>query len=184
MSYYKEGIEYPFYGLGEMSNQLVAMKKVYPSYALYANSSFSDLFPRDELIEAGRLQAFTLASSYFENNNAGRFIAKELPWQLQLAPLYSFATDDVDQDGAMDILAGGNFNANQVAIGKLDASFGHFVSGNGKLQFKNKEPRDSGFYIQGEVRDIKVINGPNRKKLILVSRNNDRVKLFTYSKED
>jgi len=184
MSYYKKGIEYPFYGLGEMSKQLVAMKKVYPSYALYANSSFSDLFPKDELKGAGRLQAFTFASCYFENNNAGRFIAKELPWQLQLAPLYGFATGDFNGDGAMDILTGGNFYGNQVNIGKLDASFGHFLSGNGKLQFKNKEPRDTGFYIQGEVRDIKVIKGHKGENLILVSRNNEGVKLFTYSIED
>lgn len=184
MSYYKKGIEYPFYGLGEVSKQLVAMKKVYPTYTLYANSSFSDLFPKDELKGAGRLQAFTFASCYFENNNAGRFIAKELPWQLQLAPLYGFATGDFNQDGTMDILTGGNFYSNQVSIGKLDASFGHFLSGNGKLQFKNKEPRDSGFYIQGEVRDIKVIKGPKGENLILVSRNNEGVKLFTYAIED
>jgi len=77
-----------------------------------------------------------------------------------------------------------NFYSNQVNIGKLDASFGHFLSGNGKLQFKNKEPRDTGFLYSSEVRDIKVIKGHKGENLILVSRNNEGVKLFTYSIED
>ena len=41
-------------------------------------------------------------------------------------------------------------------------------------------PRNSGFAIKGEVRDIKILNGSSGKKLILVSRNDNSLKLFMY----
>lgn len=87
---------------------------------------------------------------------------------------------DLNNDGELEILAGGNFYANQINIGKSDASYGHFF----KRDIQNNSwqtiaPQQSGFAVKGEVRDIKVLNSSRGKKLILVSRNNDELKLFT-----
>jgi hypothetical protein len=178
LSYYKQGIEYPFYGLDELSKQLIAVKKVYTTYKSYAQSNFSEVFPIEELIGAGRLQAFTFASTSFENKNDGIFEEKALPVDLQMAPLYSFATGDFNNNGSVDVLAGGNFYPNQINIGRLDASYGHFLSGNGDLSFKKIESINSGFSLQGEVRDIKILNGPEGEKIILISRNNENIQIF------
>ncbi len=180
LSYYKDGVEYPYYGLDELANQLVALKKIYRTYKSYAVSSFSEVFPKEALQGAGRLQAFTFESVYFENKGQGNFAENTLPLELQMAPLYGFATADFDQDGTEDILAAGNFYNNQINIGKCDASFGHFIKKNDKGGWQIMEPRISGFAINGEVRDIKVLKSTGDKKLLLVSRNNEGLQLFSY----
>jgi hypothetical protein len=181
LTYYKDGEEYPYYGLDKLANQLVAVKKVFHTYENYASSTFSEVFPIEELKGAGRLQAFTFESAYFENQGGGNFIMNTFPTELQLAPLYSFATADFDNNGEIEILAAGNFHANQINIGKSDASYGHFL----KREIQNNSwkvvaPRNSGFAVKGEVRDVKILNGSSGKKLILVSRNDNSLKLFTY----
>jgi hypothetical protein len=182
LSYYKEKTEYPFYGLDELARQLVAVKKVYTTYKSYAKSAFAEVFPKEELIGAGRSQAFTFSSIYLENNNGNNFVENNLPKDLQMAPIYSFASGDFNGNGSIDILAGGNFYANQINTGKLDASFGHFIAGNGDLSLNSIESRNSGFSIKGEIRDIKVLKGPDGEKIILVSRNNNTVQVFLCDK--
>ena len=149
-------------------------------YKSYANSSFSEVFPKEELEGAGRLQAFTFASSFLENKNAGRFEENKLPLELQMAPIYGFVTSDFDKNGTLDVLAVGNFYGNQVKIGKLDVSYGSYLSGNGGLSFNLVEPRKSGFAVRGEARDIKILRGPEGKKWVLVARNNGGVSIFEY----
>tara|TARA_B110000037_G_scaffold24189_2_gene27766 strand:- start:3113 stop:6454 length:3342 start_codon:yes stop_codon:yes gene_type:complete len=181
LTHYKKGKEYPYFGLTELSRQLTQVKKVFQSYEEYASSTFLDVFPIEELKGASRIQAFTFKSTCFENKGNGDFVEKEIPEELQLAPLYSFATGDFENSGELEILAGGNFYANQISIGKHDASFGHLFKINTSTNsWDVTEPKHSGFAVQGEVRDIKILNGSSGKKLILVSRNNDSIKLFTY----
>jgi enediyne biosynthesis protein E4 len=183
LSYYKEGKEYPFFGLDELAKQLVAVKKVFPTYLSYAKSTFAEVFPKEELIGAGRSQAFTFSSIYLENDNQGRFFEKKMPKALQMSPIYSFATGDFNGNGFTDVLAGGNFQANQINIGKLDASFGYYLEGNGDSGLSLKKSMDSGFSIMGEIRDIKVLDGLDGKKIILVSRNDDTMLVFLLEKK-
>ena len=114
LSHYQDGVEYPYYSLDELTGQLVSLKKTYRSYRSYANSTFAEVFPRETLRGAGRLQAFTFESAYLENRGGGDFVRRALPIDMQMAPLYSFATDDFNQDGVTDVLAAGNFYANQI----------------------------------------------------------------------
>lgn len=183
LSYYREGVEYPFFGLDELARQLVAVKKVYTTYRSYAKSTFSEVFPKEELIGAGRSQAFTFSSIYLENKNDGNFVNNELPKELQFAPIYGIASGDFNGNGSMDVLAGGNFHANQINIGKLDASYGHYLVGNGDLDLSYINSRNSGFSTRGEIRDIKVLNGHADGKIILVSRNNNSIQVFFCDKK-
>jgi hypothetical protein len=49
-----------------------------------------------------------------------------------------------------------------------------------KLNWEILPSLESGFAIDGEVRDIKVLNGLGNQKWILVSKNNENVELFSY----
>lgn len=178
LSHYREGVEYPFYGLNELAKQLVGVKKVFSTYKSYAKSNFTEVFPKEELIGAGRSQAFTFSSVYLENNNGGNFLEKELPQEFQMAPIYSFVSDDFNGNGFIDILAGGNFHANQINIGNMNGSFGHYMVGNVEDGLSYIDSKKSGFSVKGEIRDIKVLKGFDGKKIILVSRNNDVPQIF------
>lgn len=182
MGHFQNGVEYPYYGLDELSKQLVSLKKKYTSYTNFANSSLHEVFPDSVLTGAGRLQAFTFESMYLENKGAGDFEAAPLPLDMQMSSLYGFASNDFDKDGHKEVLAGGNFFSNQINIGKNDASFGHVMKRSEKdTVWKTEKPINSGFAINGEVRDIQILKSQNDTKLILVSRNNENVQVFKYT---
>ena len=183
MSYYKDGNEYPYYSLDEMGGQLVKLKKQYRTYESYANSKFEDVFPKETLKGAERLQSVTFESIFIENKKSGKFEIEKLPLDLQMSPIYSFAVDDFNDDGVTDFIAGGNFYANQINIGKCDASYGHLLTlsnDEDKLKWKILPLIESGFAIDGEVRDIKILNGFENQKWILVSKNNENIELFSH----
>ncbi|MEC8599253.1 MAG: FG-GAP-like repeat-containing protein [Bacteroidota bacterium] len=183
MSYFKDGNEYPYYSLDEMAGQLVKLKKEYRTYQSYANSKFEDVFPNKKLMGSERLQSVAFESVFLENKQSGKFAIKKLPIDLQMSPIYGFAVDDFNHDGITDLIAGGNFYANQINIGKCDASYGHLLTlknNNEELKWKTLSLLESGFAIDGEVRDIKVLNGEGDKKFVLVSKNNENVDLFSF----
>ena len=98
-----------------------------------------------------------------------------------MSPIYSFAIDDFNKDGISDLIAGGNFYSNQINIGKCDASYGHLLTLNNnddKLMWNTLN--ESGFAIDGEVRDIKILKGSDNQKWIIVSFNDKRVEVFNY----
>ena len=180
LSYYRDGVEYPFFGMEELSRQLVAVKKVYRSYRSYAESSFHEVFGKEELKGAGRWQVQTFKSLFLKNEGNGDFVISPLPDELQTAPIYGFATDDFDGDGNLDVLAVGNFFGNQVSMGRHDASYGYYMKGTGKCgEWEPVLPRESGFAVSGQARDIEILNTGNGKKMVVVSRNNDELKLFS-----
>ena len=183
MSYYKDGKEYPYYSLDKLSGQLVELKKQYRTYESYANSKFQDVFPSQKLMGSEKLNAVTFESVFLENKQIGEYEINKFPLNLQMSPIYSFAIDDFNNDGISDVIAGGNFFANQVNIGKCDASYGHILTLNNndnKLKWEELSLKESGFALDGEVRDIKILKGKDNEKWIIVSKNNGNVELFSY----
>jgi enediyne biosynthesis protein E4 len=89
--------------------------------------------------------------------------------------------DDFDGDGKPDIFLGGNFYGLKPEVGRMDASYGTTLMGNGSRGFNYLAPRSSGLFIQGEVRDIRPIVIRNSKDII-VARNNDELQIFEPSR--
>ncbi len=88
-----------------------------------------------------------------------------MPTEVQHSSIYGFATGDFNGDLVTDFLAVGNFHGTQISIGKLDASFGHFIEQDREGKFKSIKPVRSGFAIKGECRDVKVLKGRDQKKM-------------------
>ncbi|MGK2862615.1 MAG: hypothetical protein ACSLE0_11825, partial [Chitinophagaceae bacterium] len=63
--------------------------------------------------------------------------------------------------------------------GIYDASYGTLLKGDGKGGFSALTARQSGINIRGAVRDIVVIN-IGRKRLVLISKNNEKVQLVEF----
>ncbi len=74
---------------------------------------------------------------------------------------------DLDNDGDLD-------------TGRYDASYGCFLKGLNNKTFKAVSPVVSGFKIDGDVKDMKMITTANDEKLVLVAVNNDSLRVFQY----
>ncbi|MGK2860652.1 MAG: hypothetical protein ACSLE0_01850, partial [Chitinophagaceae bacterium] len=64
--------------------------------------------------------------------------------------------------------------------GIYDASYGTLLKGDGKGGFSALTARQSGINIRGAVRDIVVIK-VDKRKAILVSENNEAVRIYNWS---
>jgi hypothetical protein len=148
-------------------------------YSAYAQAKFSDLFAEKDLQGAQQLHCNMLASTVFINQN-GRFTAKNLPNLAQISPLYSIQAVDYDGDGDLDLIGAGNDWGQQVETGRLDAGNGVVLTNDGTGNFTALMPNASGLWASREVRDLKILKGPGKKRVILVGNNNEKVQGFQF----
>ena len=63
----------------------------------------------------------------------------------------------------------------EVETPRNDAGYGLFLKGNGQGDFKSISAIDSGFFVNGDVKDMSVIKIKD-EKYILIATNNDDLK--------
>ncbi len=173
---YEDGVLLPMVRRADLVNQLPHLKKKYLRYNNYVGETMEDIFTPEELKGTLRLEANTLASSLLLNSGNGSFEVHALPFAAQLAPIYGLALHDFDKDGHMDILLAGNFHSAKPEVGRYDANYGTFLKGDGKDGFVEITPKDSGFRLDGEVRDLEVLND----KIVLVGKCNAAPSVFRF----
>ena len=108
----------------------------------------------------------------------GKFIKHLLPQQAQFAPVNTMICTDADGDGINDLLIAGNEYQTEVNTGRYDASYGLFLKGNLKKEFVAISPAVSGFIINGDVKNMKLLTNARNEKLIIAAVNNEPVKVF------
>jgi len=163
--------DYPLIGKSDLVEQLPYLKKKYLKYSSYKEQTVEDIFGRRAVEMALKLQVFTTASAVFLNKGAG-FKKVDLPSEAQLSRIFGLTLEDFDQDGNVDIMAGGNFYWSKPEVGINDGSRGILLKGRGDGSFDALPMARSGLQIEGEIREIQSLNvGSN--KYLLVSRVND-----------
>jgi hypothetical protein len=161
----------------DLLRALPMLSKRLPTYASYVGKTVEDLFTPAELQGAVVRQAYTFATSLVRNEGGGRFTVVPLPDEAQLAPVYGILAADVDRDGRTDLLLSGNFDGFRPEIGRMAASYGLLLRGDGKGRFTPSRAPESGFFVPGQSRDIQRVRTASGDAYI-VSRNNDRPLFF------
>jgi hypothetical protein len=167
---------YPSINRDQLVAQVPLMKKKFLLNKDYANATAEDIFPDNKNLQI--LTCNETRSCWLENIGAGKFIKHILPKEAQLAPVNAIICDDIDGDGIKDILLAGNEYQTEVMTGRYDASYGCFLKGMKNKTFKSISPTVSGFKIDGDVKDMKMITTANNEKYIVIAVNNDYMKVF------
>lgn len=170
-TYYDE-LSFPMPLRHDLISQIPSLKKKFLKYESYKDATIYDVFSQDQLKNSLKLEATNLASSILINDGKGHFAIKSLPMEAQFSPVYGILIDDIDIDGNLDLMLGGNLYRVKPEVGRYDASYGTFLKGDGFGNFVTVPNRDCGLKLDGEVRDIKRIK-VGKNNLILVTRNND-----------
>jgi len=176
---YKGDKSYPMALRQDLLRQIPSLQKKYLKFSDYAGQTMEDIFTPDQLESAIEQKAYLLESAVLLNNGDGAFELRKLPDEAQFSPIYGILVEDFDGDGKEDLLLGGNFYRAKPEVGRYDASYGLFLKGNGDGAFTLIKTKDSGFFLEGEVRDIISLKSP-RGELVLVGRNNDQLQVFQY----
>jgi len=178
---YNKDSAYPMVLRHDLVSVLPSLKKKYLKYESYKEQTVEDIFSQEQLKKATRLDAYTMQSSVFINNGKGGFTRKALPAEAQFSPMYGISVEDFDGDGNKDIVMGGNFYQSKPEAGIYDASYGLFLKGDGKGNFKVVKNQQSGFDLRSAIRDIKEVKA-GKNKLIIVASNNSLPTFFKSTK--
>lgn len=179
---YNGDSSYPFILRHDLVAQLPYLKKKYLKYTDYAAQTVHDIFEPDVLKKAVVNKATMLETVVLINKGNGKFEIRKLPMEAQLSPMYAVCIADIDSDGINDILLGGNLYEVKPEVGRYDASYGVFLKGIGNGNFVSIPTRETGLFLNGQVRDIKIIKVKG-KEMLMVARNNDLPQFFLINHE-
>ena len=171
LSYYNEGEQYPVRGRQCSSQQIPAIKTKFPDYESFSVATLEDVYPEKDLENALHYQVKSFESIYLENKD-GKFIAHSLPMEAQLSCINQIIIDDFDGDGNLDAVIAGNLYWSEVETPRNDSGIGVFLKGDGKGGFKAMTAPESGLFIPGDVKDMKLIN-INNNKTVVIAKNDD-----------
>ena len=177
LSYYQGDNLFPLRGRQCSSQQMPFIKKKFKTYDAFGKASLIDVYGEANLQKAISYGVQTFASTYFENTGDGKFVAHAFENLAQISSINDMVIEDFNGDGHLDIISAGNlFNA-EVETPRNDASYGLYMKGDGKGNFKSLMPYESGLMIKGEVKKIKVIKLNGGGRAMLIAKNNDYIQL-------
>jgi hypothetical protein len=169
LSYYLQNREIPFATFEELTKTLPALKKKFLYARDFAKASMAEIFGKKNLETVPHLEANTLESYFFENTGNLTFSAHPLPDALQWSSLQACALADLDADGRMEALLGGNFYECNIEMGRYDAFSGNVLSmgERGEMQvFPLGKQR-----VEGQVRRIQAVKTAAGTAWIFVRNN-------------
>ncbi|HLF36202.1 MAG TPA: VCBS repeat-containing protein [Cyclobacteriaceae bacterium] len=175
---YNSGKSYPFILQPDLVRHIPSLKNKYPDNKSYKDQTIGDIFGPDRLEQAVKISAVHLSSSLLVNDGNGSLMVKALPSEVQFAPIYAIHATDVDDDGNIDILLGGNLYEAKPQTGIYDATYGVLLRGNGNGDFVTLPYAESGFFVKGQIRDIEELS-IGSQNLLLVAMNNDSLRVFS-----
>ena len=117
-------------------------------------------------------------TSYIENKGNGEFEVKELPAEVQLAPVFAMLTGDFTNDQFPDILLCGNDYGNEVITGRYDALNGLLLCGDGKGNFEPMPMQKSGIIIPGDGKSLAKLQAADSALLVVSGQNRGELGLF------
>ena len=181
LTYELNGKWYPAASKDELAKQIPLINKKFTNYKDFAGKTITELFDKNQLQDAQVMEVNTFASVYFENTGKGIFKQYALSREAQVSKIFSFFIQDVNQDGNLDVLLGGNLYGVSTYQGRYDASYGLLLQGNGQGKFTAIPPTTSGFLLEEQVRDIKSLKTA-AGELLLVARNGLPLQIFEFNK--
>jgi enediyne biosynthesis protein E4 len=174
----------PANSLMQIAEQVPSIKKKFLLNEGFSKASLSQII--DEA-SSTTLTCNEMNTCWFENvGNArlndrfgqGKFVKHILPLAAQFAPVNAIICADFNGDAIKDILIAGNEYQTDVMTGRYDASYGLLLKGSKDKIFTPMLPIQTGFAVKGDVKDLKYLMGKNKNIKILVSINNEQMKVF------
>jgi len=176
MTYSIDGKDYTFLPKDELEQALPVLKKAYVTYSEVAGKTVQYMF-YDLFKDYVELKAETLGSACFINDGKGNFTKQDLPFDLQLSPIFAFQ----QMDDHHTFITGGNFFDVIPYEGFYDAaSLSVFNMSSSKNTITADQVKI--LDIKGQVRDLKWIKTAKYGKVLMAAKNNDRIEFYQIQK--
>ncbi len=179
LTYYLNNKELAFASKDELQRQMPGLKKQYLYAEDFAKASLTDMFPQDKLNASQLFTANDFSNAILINDGKMHFSVQPMPWQAQLSPFKTATVVDANHDSLPDILLFGNYDENNIEMGRYDADYGTILVNKGNDRFTAQSL--NGLQVKGEVRNMKSISIAGKPAYVL-ARNNDSAMVIQFQK--
>ena len=174
----EDGKDFPIHQKKELTAQLVSLKKQNLKASEYSKRSIDELFP-PEIFENSIMKMSAVPESVIAvNEGGGKFTIKKLPSRVQLSCVCGITCTDINNDGHLDLLMGGNNFEFKPQYSRLDASYGNVLLGDGNLGFEWQNYSDSGFFVKDEIKHLRQFSDKEGRRYIVAAINDSKPKIF------
>jgi hypothetical protein len=179
VSYPVEGKYFTVASKDELVKQIPALKKEFVRYNDFAGKTVDEIFAKFQIKEVPYLKSYQFESLVLYNQKGKKFNAQALPIEAQFSPIADIAVEDIDQDGYLDLVLGGNTTAVASYFGSYQGNWGLILKGDATGSFKTF--KESPLKINGDVKKIRAVS-VGTKKWFVFAKNNSSLEVFTTSK--
>lgn len=169
---------FPMHAKDDLASQLVSIRKKFPTYTSYGLATMSDFWPENNRQGAILKTANDLQTAFIENQGGGKFAIRALPVEAQTAPVYGMLSEDVDNDGNLDLLLVGNDYGMEPYSGRHDAFNGLCMTGDGHGNFTPLSIEKSGFFVSGDAKGLARLHTAKGEDIWVATQNNDSLVVF------
>ncbi|MGN6491960.1 MAG: VCBS repeat-containing protein [Agriterribacter sp.] len=177
MSYTVHGKDMPVFLKHDLQEQLPFIKRNNLRHQEYATKAVQDIFSEEMMSGVVTKQFNYVSSCVAINLGGGKFDITALPQMVQFSCINAILPLDVNNDGHIDLLTGGNQFGLLPQFEKLDGSFGDVLLNDGKGNFTWQPNAATGLNLRGELRDIVGLKYKNSVRVLFL-QNNEYPKLY------
>ena len=173
-----DGKDLPIHQKKDLTAQMVALKKQNLKASEYSTKTISELFPK-EVFENSIMKKSAISESVIAvNEGGGNFRIIKLPSRSQLSCICGITCTDINNDGNIDLILGGNNFEFRPQYSRLDGNYGNVLLGDGALGFEWQDYETSGFFIKDEIKHLKQFKDKTGKTFVIVAINENKPKIF------
>ncbi|MCA0132514.1 VCBS repeat-containing protein [Winogradskyella alexanderae] len=167
---------YPIVDRDELISQIASLKQKLLYYKDYSDATITSIFSEKQLKNAKIFDVKMLNTAVFLNKNE-TFVSQELPREIQYSNVSAIEISDINNDGNLDILFGGNQFLVKPQFGIDDASKGWLLFGSPNGNFD----KVLSLKIDGQIRDLHIENR-EQQTFLMASVNNDSLQVYKVGK--
>jgi hypothetical protein len=175
---HENGKDFPLHQKRELTEQIVSLKKQNLKASEYARKSIEELWP-PEVYQNTMVKEVSISESVIAvNNGKGSFKIQKLPSRSQLSCICGITCADINKDGYLDLIMGGNNFEFKPQYSRLDANYGNVLLGNKELDFQWEDYDRSGFFIREEIKHLKQFTDRNGRVFLIAALNEAEPKIY------
>lgn len=175
---HRDGKDYPIHQKKDLTTQMVKLKKQNLKASDYARRTIQELFEPEIFETVIQKQASYSESVIAVNQGNGSYTIKKLPSRVQLSCVCGITCTDVNNDGNLDLIMGGNNFEFKPQFSRLDASYGNVLLGDGNLGFEWQEYDTAGFFVRDEIKHLRSFSDKNGATFMIAAINENKPKIY------
>lgn len=170
---FEREVLFPVRGKSCSTAAMPALGPKFATFHAFAESTLQQIYPPERLQKAEKFTCNTLESGVFLKDGGGKFIFSILPRVAQIAPVQGIVTADLNGDSHSDLVLSQNFYNPQFETGPYAGGVGAVLLGDGKGNFAEMKPLESGVMLRGDPRglDLRDLDGDGVPDLICPLNN-------------